>query len=472
MKSYGEEGRWLAYLSSFLNKDAKARLGLTDLLKNAAQMLEPMPVRAAAVGDVLKVQIDMAIADGHKNLFVTGYIRDETDLLDGVFWCGPGGLKSDILKNCDFLPIREAKESGRCFVASLIVPPTGLISLQQHFDVQLKGGEFQRIWAPMPPSTPVAARNTILSALRADEVSNDIVRRHVAPIVEHIHAACLAGNRVSRVFEIGPKFETPEISIVIPIYKVMEFLRYQFSAFSADPDLERCQLVFVLDSPESEIELEQRLRAFQELYGGSVKVVVHCRNFGYAPAINTGVEHSDAELVLLMNSDVVPEGAGWLSAMRKRLMMKSGRVVGVGPMLLFYDGSVQHAGLDFDRDLSGRIFNFHPGKGYPASHPGMTKARKTRALTGACLLVRKETYESVGKMSEDYVIGDFEDSDFSLRLSGLGELWVEPAAKLYHYERQSISKNTSYTDTVAALYNRWRSEETWGDSIFPNGEAT
>lgn len=251
----------------------------------------------------------------------------------------------------------------------------------------------------------------------------------------------------------------------MPCYKVLDFFRYQFSALFLDPDLDQVEWIVVLDSPEQEAEAEERLRTFQDLYGGRIRLVIHHRNLGYAPAINTGVAHARAETVVLFNSDVVPESPGWLSEMYRRLVSDP-RIAAVGPLLKFFDGSVQHAGLGFRRNLRGGYFNIHPGKGYPVGHPGIDIARKVPGLTGACIMVAKQTFEEVGGMCEDYIVGDFEDSDFCLKLQEADrELWYVPTASLFHYERQSIAKHPTYTRTRASDYNRWLHEMRWRESL-------
>ncbi len=53
--------------------------------------------------------------------------------------------------------------------------------------------------------------------------------------------------------------------------------------------------------------------------------------------------------------------------------------------------------------------------------------------------MRRALYEAVGGFTEDYVIGDYEDSDLCLkvRAKGLAVRYV-PEAELYHLERRSM----------------------------------
>jgi len=85
---------------------------------------------------------------------------------------------------------------------------------------------------------------------------------------------------------------------------------------------------------------------------------------------------------------------------------------------------------------------------------------------GALMLARKDAYERVGGLSEDYLIGDYEDSDLCLKLRGEGKtIRYEPAAELYHFERRSIARNTGYTRGVADAHNRWLHHQRWRAAI-------
>src|SRR3546814_8953785 len=88
--------------------------------------------------------------------------------------------------------------------------------------------------------------------------------------------------------------------------------------------------------------------------------------------------------------------------------------------------------------------------------------RSVPALTGACLAVRRDAFTTVGGFTEDYVIGDYEDSDLCLKLRREGhDLRYIPAVELYHLERRSIRQHAGYMKGVACLYNSWLHAQRW-----------
>ena len=151
--------------------------------------------------------------------------------------------------------------------------------------------------------------------------------------------------------------------------------------------------------------------------------------------------------LLLLNSDVVPAAPGWLSPMRAALAASG--VGAVGPKLLFDDGSIQHAGLFFERDADGVWFNAHYHKGMPRHWPAALQRRRVPAVTGAALMLRRSLFEAIGGICEDYIIGDYEDSDLCLRVQASGAaIAYVPQAELFHFERRSIRLHAGYARTL------------------------
>jgi GT2 family glycosyltransferase len=189
------------------------------------------------------------------------------------------------------------------------------------------------------------------------------------------------------------------------------------------------------------------------------------RNSGYASACNAGAAAARAPMLLFLNSDVLPAAPGWLGRMLARLA-RDRRLVAVGPRLLFEDGSIQHAGLLFRRGEDGAWLNDHYCKGYPRQHPAARSARTVPAVTGAALLVRRPAFDQAGGFCTDYILGDFEDSDLCLKLREAGgEIAYEPAAELFHFERQSIALHEGHSRTLAGAVNRRLHHARWDGAI-------
>jgi len=249
----------------------------------------------------------------------------------------------------------------------------------------------------------------------------------------------------------------------VPLYRRTEFLEHQLAQFVHDPQIAASDLIYVLDSPEDAAHLRASAGHLYELYGVPFRLVTLTGNGGFSAVNNLGASLARGRMLLLLNSDVLPAGPGWLSRMVE--FYESDELIGaVAPKLLYEDESIQHAGLYFDRPAGpGPWSNEHFFKGLHRSFPAANIARAVPALTGACLLISGELYAALGGLRGVYVRGDYEDSDLCLRLrEHRRECWYLPDVELYHLEGQSYPSSER---SVASSYNQWLHTDIWHDAL-------
>ena len=201
----------------------------------------------------------------------------------------------------------------------------------------------------------------------------------------------------------------PLVSLVIPIYGRHDFIEHQIAQFVDDPDMHRHEILFVIDDPRLDGEVRASAAALARLYPIAFRILHLSRNLGYAGANNRGVAHARGRHVLLLNSDVMPRTRGWLGEMLDAAGERLAHSI-VGARLLYEDESVQHDGMRFFASpfLHALWTNVHPGKGLPASVlPSRAGLSPRECLTGACLLMTRESYQRLGGLDERFVLGDF-----------------------------------------------------------------
>jgi GT2 family glycosyltransferase len=260
----------------------------------------------------------------------------------------------------------------------------------------------------------------------------------------------------AQVKQFGALPPVADVTVIVPLYGRYDFLKYQMAKFKDDPDFARTDLIYVVDDPDILSPTLEMAAAQYDLYGLPFRVVWYNRNMGFAGANNMGALFAVAPKLLLLNSDVIPQKPGWLTDMMQTLDEPG--VGAVGPLLQFFDGSVQHAGMRPKEDpyFPGFVLNVHPGKGAPWW--GSDDSYDVPLLTAACLMLRTATYRELGGLDEGYIIGDFEDSDLCLKLRKRKlKLVLNAKPKLWHLERQSqnLQSITSYRHLLT-LYNGWR----------------
>jgi GT2 family glycosyltransferase len=272
---------------------------------------------------------------------------------------------------------------------------------------------------------------------------------------------------VPEVHQFGPPVENPKCSIIIPLYGRFDFILNQMLEFSEDEQIKRgADLIYVIDDPRIASNVIQQAWLLYEANRVPFRLVVANENRGFAGANNLGISVSRAPYLLLLNSDVIPVEPGWLDKMLAAIDRGPGVGI-VGARLFYPNGSIQHDGMSFQWEPSWNAFlNKHPRSGMGAS-TGTTAGRNHPAVSAACLLIRRSTYDSVGGLDEGFLIGDFEDSDLCLKVKQQGlRIICLSDLNLTHLERQSFTGigANGFRERVSR-YNAWRHQRRWSSYI-------
>ncbi len=270
--------------------------------------------------------------------------------------------------------------------------------------------------------------------------------------------------------EYGTQVKNPKASIIVPLYGRIDFLKYQLALFADDPDFKENELIYVLDDPRLYDEFLSLCDTQSNIFKLPFKTLYLGTNLGYAGANNAGVSISTGDWIILLNSDVMPVRSKWITSLINTYnkLVESGVQVGaIGPKLLYGDGSIQHIGMYFSKysPWEELWINDQPRKGQPVFSDTSTQPQKVPALTGACLMIKRELYHRLHGFDEEYILGDFEDSDLCLKVvSEKFENYYIPEVELYHLERQSFyHKNISQQSWQQnlTLYNCWVFNNKW-----------
>ncbi len=189
-------------------------------------------------------------------------------------------------------------------------------------------------------------------------------------------------------------------------------------------------------------------------------VITFSGPFNFAAMVNRAAEAATGEVLVLLNNDTEAISPGWLTEMVGHLSRPEVGVV--GSLLLFSDGTIQHAGV-------------HPGVGGLMGHghkhrrgddPGyfgrLTVAHDVAAVTGACLGVTRANWEHLGGLDEEHLAVAYNDIDLCLRARGAGlRVVFTPHAVLHHHESVSRgfdddpARNERLASEVAVMRERW-----------------
>lgn len=448
--------------------------GCAALLRTAQLYAPAAPRQAQALHEPLGLGLDLALHDHGCGLFAKGWLRDPLRLVGSLALHGafgevrldPAALprveRPDIAARFARAPHGPADVAAG-FLLHLPRVPGAADAAQWRLRARLLSGETVEAVAP-PGLLPAAvARDLVLRAAGPASLSPALLDEVIGPAARCLQRAAIVPPGEAERIAMGRASVRPAVSIVVPLYRNLRFLRFQLNGFARDATLRGAEFIYVLDSPEQKAEVEHLLRGLSLLHDLPLTLIVQPANLGFASACNAGAAAARGRDLLFLNSDVVVSAPGWLAPLRAALRRD---VVAAGPKLLFDCGSIQHAGLFFRRGPDGTWLNDHYHKGLPRDWPAAGLARRVPGVTGAALLVRRAAFEAVGGFCTDYVIGDFEDSDLCLKLRAAGhEIAYVPSAELFHFERQSIATHAGHARSAAGWLNRRLHHHRWTDSM-------
>jgi len=429
------------------------------------------------------VKINQAIELSDNSLYLQGQIIDIRHLIESIELVFEGGNSLRVDESICYL--RDESTPHRRALVQLGLSPA-FVALLKLDDVEAQASEVTSLRFKLKKgSAQIVDLNVRLAADAPLEHVKKILsnvpgqspeKRNLfdqiyGPALQHIWSARSKERPGVEDLEFNADLapEQPIVSLVIPIYGRYDFIEHQLSVFVNDASMSRHEILYVIDDPRIINEIKSGCDALSRIYPIAFRVLCLERNMGYAGANNVGVEHARGQSILLLNSDVMPSSTAWLDDMLDTVGESLETSI-TGARLVYEDRTVQHDGMRFFASpfVNDLWTNIHPGKGLPVDILGDDEALTPReAVTGACLLLTRENYLKCGGFNENYILGDYEDSDLCMRGRQLG-LTIQLASRivLFHLERQSQSLMTEDRWKEELTYfNCWQHFHTWDEDI-------
>jgi GT2 family glycosyltransferase len=195
-----------------------------------------------------------------------------------------------------------------------------------------------------------------------------------------------------------------------------------------------------------------------------VVLVRRPKNVQFALGSNLGFVASTGEFTLFLNNDTRVE-AGWLPPLLAELEQPG--VVGVQPLLLYPDGTVQCAGVVFP-ERAGLPVHFLAH--HPVEDAILRPRFATHAVTAAAVLMRSSDVARLRGFDPLYSNG-LEDVDLCLRAGGAEDrvFRVVTGSRVVHLESKTSGRWERVPDNRMLFMDRWRHrmptgpEPLWGE---------
>jgi GT2 family glycosyltransferase len=253
----------------------------------------------------------------------------------------------------------------------------------------------------------------------------------------------------------------PLVTVIIPTKHRTDLLNSCLEGLVTHTDYPNFEVV-VVNNGSSDPRLSDVLTSASTKL--SLKVVDDPREFNFSRLINLGAKHAVGEVLLSLNDDVRPLEKTWMHRMVAAAIDPA--VGAVGARLLYPSGDIQHAGVAMGLGgVCGHLWR-HLSVDMAQRNPHIVFPGRRLAVTGACLAVRRSTFESIGGLDEANYPVTLNDIDFCLRLRRKGLVTIYRGdAVLLHEESQSrgddqadLEKYTRRCREIAVFRRQWRAE--------------
>jgi GT2 family glycosyltransferase len=241
----------------------------------------------------------------------------------------------------------------------------------------------------------------------------------------------------------------PLVSIIIPNKNAPDLLATCLDGARTQnsyPNLE----IIVVDNNSDDPRTEALYREHENKVG--FQVVRDGGAFNFSRLINRGVGRASGDYVLLLNNDIEFRNQGWLEEMVDCMAYRQTAIV--GPLLLYPDGTIQHAGVIVGLGHgAGHWFVGADPSALPADHR-LNFRQNLSAVTGASMLIDRRWFDRVGGFDETAFPVAYNDIDFCLRVRQAGgRIVFTPLARMIHHE--SVSRGS---DETGRNHERWLRE--------------
>ncbi len=267
-----------------------------------------------------------------------------------------------------------------------------------------------------------------------------IVNHHAANVKKYIETAGIQEPQVhiSADGALTLSFKPDEglVSIIIPTKDNLDLLKRCLESIHDTPDNTKYEIILVDDQSIAPGTLDYFSNIRKQF--DNIRIITSEQPFNYSRACNIGARESKGKYLLFLNNDVEVKTANWLTGLVTFASLEGVGVVGA--KLIYPNGKIQHAGIVLG--LEGHASHLFMGSTGKSHTPigSMEWYRDFSAVTGACMLVRRDVYLEVNGFDEAFELV-FGDVDLCLRIRNKGYRVVyNPDVVLIHHEGKTRGK--------------------------------
>jgi len=221
--------------------------------------------------------------------------------------------------------------------------------------------------------------------------------------------------------------------------------------------------VIVIDNGSNEKDTAKVIDNWTDREPNRFKCYLFDMPFNYSKINNYAVGKAQGEYLLFLHNDTEVITPEWIDAMVEQAQRVS--IGAVGALLLYPNNSIQHAGVIIGVcGIAGHSHRYFPFT--TTNYFGQTKTiNNFSAVTGACLMCRRELFDIVGGFNEN-LAGAYNDVELCLKMLDKGYRNIyTPHVVLYHNESKSWGYKDNSDKQVGFIKKREYMQTKWKNFI-------
>ncbi len=233
--------------------------------------------------------------------------------------------------------------------------------------------------------------------------------------------------------------KTPFCSIIVLNYYGEKILKANIESILALDYPQDSYEIIVVDN-NSKDRSRKIIKSFSSKYT-NIRSLFFNKNLGFAKANNIGVKAARGKYVALLNNDCLVD-KNWLKEL-VTAAEKDKKIFAVNSKIVLYNTKkIQNAGIMVFHDGYGRDIGAivkYQSQDYEIDNGQYDKETKIYAACGAAVLFRKQIFDEIGYLDEDFFMY-YEDVEISerARLHGYYIIYCPKAIVYHHHALSSI----------------------------------
>ena len=256
----------------------------------------------------------------------------------------------------------------------------------------------------------------------------------------------------------------PLVSIIIPTKDNLACLSVCINSILTKSTYDNYEII-LLDN-NSEEEATKAWLANQSENNPNIRVINADYLFCWSRLNNHGISEANGDVYIFLNNDTEIISNDWMERLTEQAMRNDTGFV--GPLLLYGDETIQHAGVVVGiGGWADHIFKGMKPIHIASPYVSPLVMRNVLAVTGSCLTVSKKTIDKIGKFDESFIVCG-SDVEICLRAyeNGLNNIY-DPFVVLYHFEsRTRVPENIPECDFEMSKKHYKKYTEGSGDPYF------